>query len=592
MAVTVAAKAPVEIKYNATSAGGEPLLRVAGRTLFPFQVQGVQWMLQQEVAPTPLWGQEVPGGLLCDDMGLGKTIQTVTVMKQRPVLRSLVVVPVSVLRQWEEILCEAGCHVYELQSGDKVRLVELRADDTGDALESVEDEEEEDASSLPAGAGAGAGASADASSLPAGEEEAEYTPCTMNLRYAAPAVNIESMPPTFVHDDGTYGAPCIVVATYGRVRPMQRVPLATEVESLMRPLANIAWDRIVLDEGHVVRKPTTATSIRMSRLVRAPGCAAWILTGTPIHNATADLFALFKFMGFNLMRVSTSDVAQAVLAWDAKALRRTMADVPIEVRRSMAYPEEDFTVVEHHVSYRSESEADFYRAATGTIMEQLDTLNDYANRREAAQDRMVLTLFLRLLAVHPQIYISACNKQRLSSGIDAWPAWTGRVSKNEEVMELVQAWRAERASFVLFTHFKEELDQFREVLTALGYHVLVVDGSQTGAKRFEVLKESRRAAADGVMQALLVQIKSGGVGLNIQHLDRIIIPSPDWVPAVEAQAIARCHRMGQRGKVQVHRFFLSEVQNAGLHIEQEILHKQEAKSAVISRIVRSTHKHA
>lgn len=615
----------------------EASLHIAGRKLFPFQAHGVQWMLMQEILPTRLWDQDVTGGLLCDDMGLGKTIQTIAVIKRRPLPRTIVVVPVAVLRPWEEMLAEAGCAVYELQAGDKVRPIVLRdvpltarpadladrldTDSDADSDSSDESKEEDDDTDRAddASEGEGEGKGKDKDTGKGGDtgkgkgkgkdKDKDRTDLDMvdlsealsdadeplppgatsvrELHYASKAINIEAMPPTPVAEDGTADAPCVVVATYGKVKPLVWQARSEELGSGVRPLATVAWDRIVLDEGHVIRNTKTLTAARMTRLVRAPGCAAWVLTGTPVHNKKDDLFALFAFLGYNLMRVPRT-VRDAAVAWAAKAMRRTMADVPADVRRSMAYPEEDFSVTEHAVAYRSEGEADFYRAATGTIMEQLAALDGYTNRREAAQHRLVLTLFLRLLAVHPQIYIGACNKQRAGEGMDAWPAWTGRVSKNEEVMELVAAWRAEGASFVLFTHFKEELEQFKDALAALDYAVLTIDGSQSGAQRFDVLARSRRLAAAGTLQALLVQITAGGVGLNIQHLDRVIIPSPDWVPNVEAQAIARCHRMGQTKRVQVHRFFLAEVMRAGMQIEQKILQQQAAKNALVGRIVTST----
>ena len=34
--------------------------------------------------------------------------------------------------------------------------------------------------------------------------------------------------------------------------------------------------------------------------------------------------------------------------------------------------------------------------------------------------------------------------------------------------------------------------------------------------------------------------------------------SPDWNPAVEDQAVARCHRIGQTKKVVVYRFVMSD----------------------------------
>ena len=52
---------------------------------------------------------------------------------------------------------------------------------------------------------------------------------------------------------------------------------------------------------------------------------------------------------------------------------------------------------------------------------------------------------------------------------------------------------------------------------------------------------------------MLSQIQAGGVGLNLQAGSVVVICEPQVKPSLEAQAIARAHRMGQVRGVQVHR---------------------------------------
>ena len=56
-------------------------------------------------------------------------------------------------------------------------------------------------------------------------------------------------------------------------------------------------------------------------------------------------------------------------------------------------------------------------------------------------------------------------------------------------------------------------------------------------------------------EVLILQIQTGCEGLNLQeHYSEIYFVSPHWNPCVEDQAIARCHRIGQKKEVQVYRF--------------------------------------
>ena len=73
------------------------------------------------------------------------------------------------------------------------------------------------------------------------------------------------------------------------------------------------------------------------------------------------------------------------------------------------------------------------------------------------------------------------------------------------------------------------------------------DGEAT-EKRKEILNS-------GKYSVLLLQIQTGCEGLNLQeHYNEIYFVSPHWNPAIEDQAVARCHRIGQKKQVDVFRF--------------------------------------
>ena len=91
----------------------------------------------------------------------------------------------------------------------------------------------------------------------------------------------------------------------------------------------------------------------------------------------------------------------------------------------------------------------------------------------------------------------------------------------------------------------------------------------------------------GKNRVLIIQIKAGGVGLNLQQFSKVFIMSPDWNPANEIQAIARSHRKGQLKKVEIYKFtvcyndkFLLGDQSR-LTIDQIIMSKQKSKRCIM-----------
>lgn len=51
----------------------------------------------------------------------------------------------------------------------------------------------------------------------------------------------------------------------------------------------------------------------------------------------------------------------------------------------------------------------------------------------------------------------------------------------------------------------------------------------------------------------LLSSKAGGVGLNLVGANHLVLFDPDWNPANDDQAMARCWRPGQQKKCYVYR---------------------------------------
>jgi DNA repair protein RAD5 len=76
---------------------------------------------------------------------------------------------------------------------------------------------------------------------------------------------------------------------------------------------------------------------------------------------------------------------------------------------------------------------------------------------------------------------------------------------------------------------------------------------------------------------LLVQIQTGNEGLNLQHYQEVYFTSPHWNPAIEEQAIARVHRIGQTEAVNVFRFVMDDISPGSITLDKYCQLVQDAK---------------
>jgi SNF2 family DNA or RNA helicase len=113
--------------------------------------------------------------------------------------------------------------------------------------------------------------------------------------------------------------------------------------------------------------------------------------------------------------------------------------------------------------------------------------------------------------------------------------------------ELVAHYREEGRKMVIFSFFRQVLD---EVGALVGEHERI-DGGIAAEQRQAII--DRFTAREG-FAAIVLQIEAGGVGINLQSAQVVVLMEPQFKPSTERQAVARVRRMGQTRKVVAHRF--------------------------------------
>ncbi|PPD81292.1 hypothetical protein GOBAR_DD21775 [Gossypium barbadense] len=101
---------------------------------------------------------------------------------------------------------------------------------------------------------------------------------------------------------------------------------------------------------------------------------------------------------------------------------------------------------------------------------------------------------------------------------------------------------------LFFSTMTRLLDVMEDYLTFKQYRYLRLDGHTSGNDRGALIEKFNQQGSTFFI--FLLSIRAGGVGVNLQAADTVIIFDTDWNPQVDLQAQARAHRIGQKKDVQ------------------------------------------
>jgi SNF2 family DNA or RNA helicase len=165
--------------------------------------------------------------------------------------------------------------------------------------------------------------------------------------------------------------------------------------------------------------------------------------------------------------------------------------------------------------------------------------------------RLSLLLRARQSCIYPKLMSKQLNllvKIGILSDYSTYKEAFDHSSKLDSAIAMILERKGNGCGKLIFCHFREEIDEIATRLRDGGMtKVTTFDGRTSNSKRFDILNDKN--------EALILQIQTGCEGLNLQeNYSEIYFISPHWNPAVEDQAIARCHRIGQTKPVFVQRF--------------------------------------
>ena len=351
---------------------------------------------------------------------------------------------------------------------------------------------------------------------------------------------------------------------------------------------------LILDEAQMVKNPAGRTASAVRRLnARHRLC----LTGTPLENHLGELWTQFDFLmpGFlgdarsfarqwrKPIEVNGETQRALLLAQRVRpfVLRRRKEDVAREL------PPRTDVIKRVSLQGRQRELYESVRLAADEQVRRVMQRKGFAGAQISILDAL---LKLRQVCCDPHLLHApkpAATRRAPRGGQGNSGAAlrflekghktprTMERAKIELLRDLLPGLVAEGRRVLVFSQFTEMLALIELELAALGLPWLALTGETPPPRRAAVVREFQA----GAMPLLLVSLKAGGVGLNLTAADTVIHVDPWWNPAVQEQATARAHRIGQDQPVFVYSLVVEG------SIEERILDLHQRKGALAEGVL-------
>lgn len=360
-----------------------------------------------------------------------------------------------------------------------------------------------------------------------------------------------------------------------------------------RPLlSKFRWAHMIIDEGHRMKNAQSKLSFTLTNFYYTKN--RLILTGTPLQNNLPELWALLNFVlpkifnsvksfdeWFNTPFANTGSQDKMELTEEESLLviRRLHKVLrPFLLRRLKKDVEKDLPdkvekVIKCKLSglqyqiYQQMLKHNALFVGAGTTGATKSGIKGLNNK----------VMQLRKICNHPYVFEeveNVVNPERATTDM----IW--RVSGKFELLDRVlPKFKASNHKVLIFFQMTQVMDIMEDFMRYRGLSYLRLDGSTKADDRQDMLKAFNAPESD--IFAFLLSTRAGGLGLNLQTADTVIIFDTDWNPHQDLQAQDRAHRIGQKNEVKILRLITNE------SVEEVILERAQQKLDIDGKVIQA-----
>uniref|UniRef100_A0AAX7UJC7 SWI/SNF related, matrix associated, actin dependent regulator of chromatin, subfamily a, member 2 n=1 Tax=Astatotilapia calliptera TaxID=8154 RepID=A0AAX7UJC7_ASTCA len=361
-------------------------------------------------------------------------------------------------------------------------------------------------------------------------------------------------------------------------------------------LAKIRWKYMIVDEGHRMKNHHCKLTQVLNTHYVAP--RRLLLTGTPLQNKLPELWALLNFLLPTIFKCCSTfeQWFNAPFAMTGERVDLNEEETILIIRRlhKVLRPfllrrlkKEVESQLPEKVEYVIKCDMSAIQKVLYRHMQKGILLTDGSEKdkkgKGGAKTLMNTIMQLKKICNHPYMFqhIEESFAEHLGypNGIISGPDLYRASGKFELLDRILPKLQATNHRVLLFCQMTTLMTIMEDYFGYRNFQYLRLDGTTKSEDRAALLKKFNEEGSQYFI--FLLSTRAGGLGLNLQAADTVVIFDSDWNPHQDLQAQDRAHRIGQQNEVRVLR--LCTVNS----VEEKILAAAKYKLNVDQKVIQA-----
>ncbi len=351
-------------------------------------------------------------------------------------------------------------------------------------------------------------------------------------------------------------------------------------------LSKIRWLYLIVDEGHRMKNAHSKLTMVLSQYYQMR--LRLILTGTPLQNSLPELWALLNFL---LPHIFNS--CKSFEEWFNAPFANTGEKVELNEEEMLLIIRRLHKVLRPFLLRRMKKDVEselpdkveiILKCPMSALQQTLynsvakHTNSTLQNTQALGLKKLNNTIMqLRKICNHPFVFPEVegqFNPYQVNNDM------LHRVAGKFELLHrILPKFKATGHKILLFFQMTQIMTIMEDMLVMMGYRYLRLDGSTKAEDRTASLKLFNDPESPYFV--FLLSTRAGGLGLNLQSADTVIIFDSDWNPHQDLQAQDRAHRIGQTKEVRIFRLITID------SVEEYILERAQHKLNLDGKIIQA-----